>query len=401
MTKSIVLKFGGSCLSNPKDVLKAAKKVANEVNSGKRVMVVVSALTGMTDELLNASKKTDVRNDEMDEILSHGERATTRLMAGALKSLGVNAIDIDPTSKNWPIITDSKFGEAEIKLKETEKRVKKSILPLMRKGRVPVVPGFIGMTEKGKITTLGRGGSDITAVVLGSNIDADEVVFVKDVGGILTADPKQVSNTEKIDALDAEEVYALTLAGAKVLHPKVLSYKKNSTVLRVVGFDDKDLSGGTVINGELKTGLQTNLHGKELSMITLVGEEASNQKLGGEVLSTLSSTKAKVLGVVIEGSSLLLYVQSASGLVEQLHKMIRTKKIAKAIHCIDSIAMITVSGSQLEKIPGIVNVIIEPLAENGVNLFGVLTISSSVRLFIPWSDRERTLSLIKSKLEKT
>ncbi len=400
MNKKIVLKFGGSCLSSPKDVLKAARKVADEVNNGRGVIVVVSALTGVTDELLNASNVAKIKKEDLDEILSHGERASTRLMTGALKSFGIKATDLDPTSELWPIITNSKFGEADIKLEETERMIKKKLLPLLKKGKVPVVPGFIGITENGKITTLGRGGSDVTAVVLGSCLDADEVIFVKDVKGILTADPKQVFNTQKIDVLDAEEVYALTLAGAKVLHPKVLSYKKNSTILRVVGFDDPDLSGGTVINGELKPGLEATLYENVLSMITLICDENNDQKLGVDVLSAALDTNAKVLGVVIESSSLLLYVQNPANLVQHLHDMIRTKGLAKAVHCIDSIAMIMVSGHQLEKIPGIVDVIVAPLANNGVNIFGVLTISSSVRVFVPWSEREKTLTLINSNLKK-
>jgi len=397
---NIVVKFGGSCLSSPNDVVKAAKKIAAETNKGRRVLVVVSALTGVTDELLNATKTSGIKKDALDEILSMGERASARLMTGALKSLGLKAIEVDPTSNKWPIVTDSNFGEAEILLEETMKNTEKKIIPLLDKGVVPVIPGFIGVSEKGKITTLGRGGSDITAVVMGSCINAGEVVFVKDVGGILTADPKRVSDAQKIATLDAEEVYALTLAGAKVLHPKALRYKKNSTILRVVGFDDENLSGGTMIKGELESELNATLYQHDLSMITMISEEASTPDLVLKVLSAASSTNAKILGIVIESSSLILYVQNPADLVQQLHETIRTKGTAKAIHCIDSIAMIAVSGPQLEKIPGIVDIVVSPIANKGVNIYGVLTISSSVRVFVPWKNREDTLSLVNDSIKK-
>jgi len=397
---NIVVKFGGSCLSSPNDVVKAAKKIASETNKGRRVLVVVSAFTGVTDELLNATKTSGIKKGALDEILSMGERASARLMTGALKSLGLKAIEVDPTSNKWPIVTDSNFGEAEILLEETMKNTEKKIIPLLDKGVVPVIPGFIGVSEKGKITTLGRGGSDITAVVMGSCINAEEVVFVKDVGGILTADPKRVSDAQKIATLDAEEVYALTLAGAKVLHPKALRYKKNSTILRVVGFDDENLSGGTVIKGELESELNATLYEHDLSMITMISEEASTPDLVLKVLSSASSTNAKILGVVIESSSLILYVQNPADLVQQLHETIRTKGTAKAIHCIDSIAMIAVSGPQLEEIPGIVDIVVSPIANKGVNIYGVLTISSSVKVFVPWKDREETLYLVNDSIKK-
>jgi aspartate kinase len=190
------------------------------------------------------------------------------------------------------------------------------------------------------------------------------------------------------------------LAGAKVLHPKALRYKKNSTILRVVGFDDENLSGGTVIKGELESELNATLYEHDLSMITMISEEASTPDLVLKVLSSASSTNAKILGVVIESSSLILYVQNPADLVQQLHETIRTKGTAKAIHCIDSIAMIAVSGPQLEEIPGIVDIVVSPIANKGVNIYGVLTISSSVRVFVPWKDREETLSLVNDSIKK-
>lgn len=399
----LVVKFGGSCLSTPDNILVAAKKIATETSRGKKVIVVVSALSGVTDELLNLAKKSTLNNitrEELDEILSMGERTAVRLMSSALKSLGLKSQGVDPLSRLWPIFTDSNFGDAEVNLDKTKRMANERILPLLKDGCVPVVAGFIGLSPEGKITTLGRGGSDISATVLGNVLETEEVVFVKDVGGVLSADPKRVSSPKKIDFLEAEEAYTLASAGAKVIHPKALTYKKNSTILRVVGFDDRDLSGGTVITGELKSGLNLELYPSSLSMITLIVQEASSPDVVPKLLSEASAANAKILGVTVAPPSILLYVQNPSDIVQRLHEMIKSQSIAKAIHSFDSLAMITVSGHGLERIPGVMDIVVEPLAKENINLYGVLTISSSIKIFVPWSDRERVLLLIDSNLSK-
>jgi len=400
----IVVKFGGSCLSTPETILTAAKKIAVEAAKGKGVVVVVSALQGTTDELLSLAQKSTsnkVTKEDLDEILSMGERTAIRLVATALKFLGLDSVAIDPTSSLWPICTNSNFGNAEVDMKKTEKATVEKILPLLNDKSVPVVAGFLGVSPEGKITTLGRGGSDISAVVLGRCLNAEEVVFVKDVEGILSADPKKVTDPKKIDSLEAEEAYSLVSAGAKVIHPKALMYKKNSMNLRVVGFDSQDLSGGTLITGELKAALEVKPYPSPLSMITVVTHEATSLDIVPKFLSEASSIKAKILGIALTSHSVLLYVENPSELVLSLHEMIKNQELAKAVHCIDSLAMIEVLGYELEQIPGVLDVVVSPLAREDINLYGALTISSSIKIFVPWSEREKALSLINDSLSKS
>ncbi len=398
----IIVKFGGSCLSTPSSVLAAAKKIANETQKGKKVIVVVSALSGVTDQLLGLAKsstETKISDEELDDILSMGERTTVRIMSSSLKSLNVKTQDIDPTSPLWPIFTDSTFGNANVNLKKTRRAVDEKLLPLLNKGYALVIAGFIGLSPRGKITTLGRGGSDITAVLLGNCLDAEEVIFVKDVSGVLSADPKKVTNPQQIDSLMVEEAYSLASAGAKVIQPKALMYKKNSTVLRVVGFDFSDLSGGTVITGELKDDLDAELYPSQVSMITLITHDSSLAKIMN-IFSEVSTLKTDVLGMTASSASILLYVQNAGNLVQSLHEKIKKDGIAKAIHCIDSLAMITVTGYRIESIPGVIDVVVSPLAKAGINLSGVFTISSTIRIFVQWNDREKALALIRNVLDK-
>lgn len=398
----IVIKFGGSCLSSPETIISASKKVAKEVNGGKPVIVVVSALRGVTDQLIGlaeGSTNTKISREDMDDIVSMGERTAARLMAGSLKSLNVKTLAIDPSSKYWPVFTDSTFGNAVVDLKKTCKIVNNKLLPLLKKGYTLVIAGFIGVSPKGRVTTLGRGGSDITAVLLGKCLDAVEVIFVKDVGGVLSADPKKVASPQKIDQLMAEEAYTLASAGAKIIHPKALTYKKNSTILRVVGFDSPDLRSGTIITGELKSELEAELHESSLSMITLITNNGSLIKIS-KVISESSERETDILGLTFSSSSVLLYVQNPVDLVQNLHEKIKTEGIAKAIHCVDSLAMIVVSGYRLESIPGVIDAVVSPLAKAKINLYGVFTISSSIRIFVQWDDREKVLLLIQSILDK-
>jgi len=396
-----IVKFGGSCLSTPSNIKSAAQKVAAEVRKGEKIIIVVSALTGVTDNLVKLAQELSSKNVskiDMDDVLSMGERTSARLMVTALKSLGLRAINIDPTSDIWPIHTDSTFGSAKVDLVKTERTIVKKIKPLLEKGNVVVVPGFIGLSPEGKTTTLGRGGSDVTAVILGRFINAEEVIFVKDVNGVLSGDPKIIASAETIAMLDAEEMLNLSSAGAKVLHPQSLRYKTDSLTLRVVGFNDADLSHGTIITGIVNLDLEATIHSKPLSMVTLVGHEASAPGRLASMLAEAASSKAEIIGLSVAQSSILFYLQHPEDFIQRLHNLIKTQKVAKAIHSFNPLSMILISGQGLEKMPGIVDTVVAPLAKHGINLYGIMTISSSVRVFVPWGDRKKALSLIGKNL---
>ena len=178
----IVIKFGGSCLSDPRNILIAANKVSAEIAKNQGIVVVVSAMKGATDGLLSLAQDSTlnkVTKEDLDEILSMGERTTVRLMSTALKSIGLNPVPLDPSSSMWSIHTDSNFGNAEVDLKKTEKATREVIRPLLNDEKIPVIAGFLGLSPRGKVTTLGRGGSDISAVVLGRCLNAKEVIFGK------------------------------------------------------------------------------------------------------------------------------------------------------------------------------------------------------------------------------
>ncbi len=402
---TIVVKFGGSILSSSEDIINAARMVEAEMRKGRGVVVVVSALKGTTDQLLRLAEgatEGNVSSAELDEILSMGERIAARLMATALNSAGVKGIVVDPYSEFWPIITNDNFGNANPLVQETKNAVNEKLTPLIEQRIVPVVCGFLGRNTKGQITTLGRGGSDTSAVLIGNCLGVKEVILVKDVEGVLTGDPDLVDSTALIKSLDTEEVARLTSTGAKIIHPKALWFKSRDIQIRIVGFKNGDLSAtGTVITGSGLPELQVLVDENHVSMITIVGEEATKPEAVFSILSAVGEVDGKILSVALEPLSLILYIsnEDTRKVVNSVHSRIREKGLGKAVSLFENLSMITVKGVNLEASPGILDSVTDLLGKAKINIFGILTISSSIRVFVSWEEKEKAADLIKTNLE--
>ncbi|MEM2385684.1 MAG: aspartate kinase, partial [Candidatus Bathyarchaeia archaeon] len=232
--KRVVVKFGGAELRNGESFKKAAEMI--RAANFKEVAVVVSAMENTTDNLINCVRSiTGISDADYADILSMGERTSARLFSSALKALGLSSVYFDPQRQDWPIITDSNFLEAEPDLEETRRRTKLHIEQLLG-DCVPVICGFLGRDQQGRITLLGRGGSDITATLLGNCLNADEVILVKNTAGVLSADPKLIPDARPLKEVSIEEMFSLAHGGAKIIHPKALKYKLPHQKLRVVSF---------------------------------------------------------------------------------------------------------------------------------------------------------------------
>jgi aspartate kinase len=271
--ETIVVKFGGSVLEDEKAITQAAGLVKETIERGLGVVVVVSAMKGVTDQLVALSKKVNPQMDPAlaDELLSSGERTSARLMAGALSGHGIKSVVVDPDTEYWPIVTDGRHLDANPIMELSRKKAQERILPLLQQGMVPVVCGFLGKTEEGKTTTLGRGGSDTTAVVLGNLLNAKEVVLIKDVEGVYSSDPDKVRNPQFIESLNGEEAEMLAAGGAKFLHVKALRYQGSGIRIRVTSLEK--LHAGTVIKGDLAS-INLEVFPQGVSMITVVGLDA-------------------------------------------------------------------------------------------------------------------------------
>jgi aspartate kinase len=407
--KKIVVKFGGSSLADHERLLKAVVAVVNEAKKGTRVAVVVSAMGKTTDVLMTTAKNASngkLEKKDLDDILSMGERTSIRIFSTALRTNGADSCYFDPIDNNWPIITDSAFQNANPILKDSEKNIRECILPIMERGVIPVVAGFLGKTKDGKITTLGRGGSDTTAFILAEALGADEIVLVTDADGIMSGDPKIVSNPEHLREIDVNTLVGLADSGAKFIHSKALKYKPKNINIRVINHVHGDLSReGTVITGALATELDAEIaHPFPVAEITVIGNGISaNPRIIQEIVEKVRQ-HSLLLGMSMNTNSVILYVsqeKSLDALFNEIHEITRSNRETIAMAVKKDLVFIQTSGVGLEETHGIIGKISEDLRVNGINISGILTITSSILLFLDWSEREKALKLIKNSLRST
>ncbi|MDX1814125.1 MAG: aspartate kinase [Candidatus Bathyarchaeia archaeon] len=406
--KKIVVKFGGSSLADHEELGKAVAAVAKEAAKGTRIAVVVSAMGKTTDMLINTMKNTSngkLEKRELDDILSMGERTSVRIFAAALRTNGIESCYLDPLDDTWPIITDAAFSNANPILEECEARIRKHVLPIVEKHVVPVIAGFVGRTTDGKITTLGRGGSDTTAFILAEALNADEVTLVTDADGIMSGDPKIVSNPRRLSEIDVSTLVGLADSGAKFIHSKALKYKPQSIAVKVINHAYSDLSqNGTLITGSLTTELDVEIaHPQPVAEITIVGSRVSEKpQILMEILEK-TEAQAPLLGMSMNMNSVILYVaqgENIDKLFDQIHNITLNNPETIAMAVKKDLAFLKTSGVGLEETHGLIGKISENLRVNQINIYGILTITSSILLFTDWSEREKALQLIKSSLKE-
>lgn len=431
------MKFGGTSVRDGSNILHCAKLVKRYSNENE-VVVVVSAMSGVTDSLLNIAEKCyeershghiklfiadmmkkhyeaieiAVKSEEMkskvystlsslfdelekvllgisylgeltnrsrDYILSFGERLLAPIFSACLISLGVNSLAL--TGGDAGIITDRNFGRAK-PLQKSYQIIKSRIEPLIKINRiVPVVTGFIGSTEDGIITTLGRGGSDLTATLIASVIDADEVWLWKEVDGIMTADPKIVPNAGVIPEISYQEAMELSHFGAKILHPRALEpVIKKKIPVRIKNTFNPD-GEGTVICESTKSSDMV----KALSLIDKVaivnvsGAGFDFAEIMAEVFRRLANAKVNVIMVAQSSSELnLSIVVEKSDLPKALETLRDLSNDNVKIDKIDNIAVVSAVGAGMAGTPGVAGRIFSALGREKIN---VIMISQSCSEF--------------------
>lgn len=405
--KKIVVKFGGSSLADHERLLKAVVAVVNEAKKGTKIAVVVSAMGKTTDVLMTTAKNTSngkLQKHDLDDILSMGERTSVRIFAAALKNNGVDACYFDPMDNKWPIITDDSFQNANPILKECDKNIKECILPLVEKGTIPVIAGFVGKTKDGKITTLGRGGSDTTAFILAQGINADQVVLVTDADGIMSGDPKIIAAPQRLKEINVNTLVGLADSGAKFIHSKALKYKPKNIDVKVISNAHGDLSReGTLITGGLASELDAEIaHPTPVAEITVIGNGLSaNPQVITEMVAKVKEN-SMLLGMSMNTNSIILYVpqeKNIETLFNQIHNITTSNKETIAMAVKKDLVFLKTSGVGLEETHGIIGKISEDLRVNGINISGILTITSSILLFVDWNEKEKALKLIKNSLK--
>nr|WP_212756545.1 aspartate kinase [Vibrio sp. 11-4(1)] len=240
----IVQKFGGTSVGSIERIHQVAEHIIKAKNDGNQVVVVVSAMSGETNRLMDLAKQIDSvpTARELDVLLSAGEQVSMALLAMTLNKMGHAARSLTGAQAN--IVTDNQHNDATIKHIDTT-----TIMGLLEQDQIVIVAGFQGVNENGDITTLGRGGSDTSAVALAGALRADECQIFTDVDGIYTCDPRIVKNARKLAVIDFPSMEAMASRGAKVLHlPSVQFAWKNNVPLRVLS--TFDVNEGSLVKGE-------------------------------------------------------------------------------------------------------------------------------------------------------
>ena len=382
----IVQKFGGTSVGDLDRIRQVAQKVRSCVDAGNQVAVVVSAMAGTTNQLVEWAKQIGPMHDarEYDTIVSTGEQVTVGLLSIALQNIGVDA-------RSWlgwqiPIKTDEVHSTARI-----EEIKALDIIERLEKGQVAVVAGFQGITPDGRISTLGRGGSDTSAVALAAAIKADRCDIYTDVDGVYTTDPRIMSKARKLDYITFEEMLEMASAGARVLQTRSVAMAMRHRVnLQVLSsFND---TPGTLVQNEEKQ-----MEKQKVSGIAYSAEEAKVTVVG---LPDKPGIAARIFGVLSElNINVDMIVQSAS---VHLQKTDITFSLArldlpKAVTSIanlkdelaferlvhdDNIAKISVIGTAMRTQPGIAKCMFEVLSEKKINMQVISTSEIKISVLI-------------------
>jgi aspartate kinase len=390
----VVAKFGGTSLGSGDRINRAADSIAAAVEQGHEIAVVASAMGSTTDDLLDEIQ-FDAEERDRAEIVSMGERTSVRMLKAALTARGVDAVFLEPGSDDWPVITND-LGEVDVDA--TAERAGKLAEEL--DGFVPVITGFLAQNADGEITTLGRGGSDTTAVMLGRYMHADEVVIVTDVEGVMTGDPRVVEGARNVARITVDELRNLSFRGAEVVAPSALAYKDDDLSVRVVHYQHGDLlTGGTSIEGRFENLID--MQEDRLACLTVAGRAIRNRPgILADLSKALREADINIDAVASGMDSVTFYV--TQDLAEKAERLLHAEVVddenLSSVTVHDDAAAVRVTGGELPNRPGIIERIVVPLADAGINVIDLITSASSVAVFVDWKDRERTLEIIQEQL---
>lgn len=369
--KLIVQKYGGSSVADTDKIAKVADRIAKQKKRGYNVVVVVSALGDTTDSLIGLAQKiTDSPSErEMDMLMSTGEQISVALLAMALHKLGLEAISF--TGAQVGIITDASHTKAKI-IDINSRRIESEL----KKGKIVIVAGFQGATISDDITTLGRGGSNLTAVALAKVLKASVCEMCTDVEGVYTADPRIVPKARKLSRISYEEMLELASAGAQVLQPRSIEVAKKFNVLIHIrsSFSERE---GTIISKEVKamedivvSGVAIN---KNEAKITIC-DVPDKPGIAARIFKRIAEANINI-DMIIQNVSRTGYTDLSFTVMDRdLRKTLKTAaQVAKSIgasdvECNDNIAKLSIVGIGMRSHSGIASRMFAALARNKINI---------------------------------
>lgn len=450
----VVMKFGGTSVGSAERLAGVAEIVRAQVKRGNQVIVVLSAMSGVTNTLLAAlresangniakllqtrdellKKHLDVINalvrDETarqnltttttdaldrfedlcssiyvlgeitpratDAVGSLGERLLVPIATQAFNDAGLRAQWV---AANELIMTDDNFVAASPFMDETRVQARAKLLPILENGSVAVTTGFIGATKKGILTTLGRGGSDYTATIIGAALDADEVQIWTDVNGVMTTDPRIVPEALTLSEISYGEAAELSYFGAKVIHPKtILPVAEKNTPIRILNSFEPTHPGTLIVRDPKSNG--STIRGitaiRNVALVTVEGR--GMQGVPGIAARTFSAVAREKINVLMISQSsseqnicLLVELASAPRAVQVLQAEFRGEMAAQNIEHVwvqDQIAIIAVVGSAMKKTPGVAARVFGALANDNINIIAIAQGSSEYNLSLVVNESE-------------
>jgi aspartate kinase len=299
---------------------------------------------------------------------------------------------MEPGDEDFPVVSSPR---GEVDIERTRERTAR--LAERLDDSVPVVTGFLAEAEDGTLTTLGRGGSDTTAVLLGRELDADMVIIVTDVEGVMTGDPHVVEGARNVGEITVDELRNLSFRGAEVIAPSALAHKTADLEVRVIHYQHEDLlTGGTRVEGEFENIID--MRERPLACLTVAGRAIRNQDGVLAVLSrALAESDINIDAVASGMDSVTFYVDSeeAERAENVLHHAVIEDEALSSVTVSEPYAVVRVLGGELPNEAGVIQGIIVPIAEARINVHELITSASSVAVFVSWEDREETLEIIQ------
>lgn len=402
----VVQKYGGTSVANAERIKNVARRIAQAKDKGDRVVVVVSAMGDTTDELIELASQVSSHPDrrELDVLLSTGEIVSSTLLAMALRSMGYDAISLSGAQAG--IKTDAAHSRARI-LEVESKRVVKEL----EKGNIVIVAGFQGITDGMDVTTLGRGGSDTTAVALAASLGAKVCEIYTDVEGVYTADPRLIPEAGKLDEIGYEEMLELATYGAKVMHPRAVELGElfNIPILVASSFTG---APGTLIHGgvsmEVRNKVRSIAYDLDVAKITVVGVP-DRPGIAVAIFEPLARAGVNVDTIVqnasIDNITDLTFTVARSQLAEAMQVVEPVASSIRARECVSDsrLGKVSVIGTGMQNTPGFAARMFSALSRENINIQLITTSEIRITCIIDESRVEDAVRALHRafELEKT
>ena len=390
-----VLKFGGTSVGTVERIQHVANIIKKECDEGNQIIAIVSAMSGKTNELLDLSNQISKKFNkrELDVLLSSGEQATCALLTGAL-------IDQDLNAKSWlnwqiPILTSGEHTNSRIINMNISK-----INEYLSKGGIAIIPGFQGISEKGDITTIGRGGSDATAVAFAKVFNADSCEIYTDVDGVFSTDPNKIPVAKKIDKISYDEMLELSSLGAKVMQPSAVQTAMMYNIPLEVKSTFTDRKGTKIFDQEnidYRKSVTGVAYSKDDAKITLIGVE-DKPGVAANIFEPMNKAQINI-DMVIQNISSDQKTTDVTFTIKR-YDFLKAKEILennknisyKSLTHNDKVAKVSIVGAGMVSTPGVTYRMFKALADEKINILAISTSEIKLSVII---DEENTLNAIK------